>query len=154
MRTVTRFLLLMSGALVIGTMFAVWVGYDPRCFTYATYVEQHHNAVRGLNVLIPALGMITTVLTLFAAWQERMQRSQWMILLVAAAFMIGAAIVTRSGNQPINAIVETWSMNSAPAGWELLRAEWWNYHLVRMGLGTMGYALVVWSVVRPRRENE
>jgi hypothetical protein len=55
MLAATRFLQLMIGAFVVGSMFAVWAGYDPRGYSYATYVEQHHNVVRGLNVLIPAL---------------------------------------------------------------------------------------------------
>lgn len=148
--TATRFLLLMIGALVTGTMFAVWAGYDPRSFSYATYLEQHHNAVRGLNVLVPALGMLATVLTLFAAWQQRGWRSQWMLLLGAALLMVAAGMVTRFGNQPINAIVGTWPADNAPANWEVLRTQWWNYHLVRMCLGTIGYALVVWTVVRPQ----
>ncbi|MBK7381801.1 MAG: DUF1772 domain-containing protein [Flavobacteriales bacterium] len=147
----TRFLQLMIGALVVGTMFAVWAGYDPRGFSYTTYVEQHHNAVRGLNVLIPALAMLTTVLTLFAAWLQRAWRSQVMILLAAVVLMLCAGLVTRFGDQPINAIVDTWPMDSPPADWEVLRADWWTYHLIRMGFGTIGYALIVWSVVRPQR---
>lgn len=149
--TATRFLQLMIGALVIGTMFTVWAGYDPRGYSYTAYVEQHHNAVRGLNVLVPALAVFTIVLTLFAAWLQRSWRSQLLLLLVAAALMVCAGLVTRFGDQPINAIVDTWTTDNPPAGWELLRAEWWTYHLVRMGFGTVGYALIVWSVVRPQR---
>ena len=150
MLAATRFLQLMIGALVVGSMFAVWAGYDPRGYSYATYVEQHHNVVRGLNVLIPALAAFTIVLTLFAAWQQRAWRSQLLLLLMAAALMIGAGLVTRFGDQPINAIVDTWTTANPPAGWEVLRADWWTFHLMRMCLGTIGYALIVWSVVRPQ----
>jgi hypothetical protein len=126
MLAATRFLQLMIGAFVVGSMFAVWAGYDPRGYSYATYVEQHHNVVRGLNVLIPALAAFTIVLTLFAAWQQRAWRSQLLLL------------------------VDTWTTANPPAGWEVLRADWWTFHLMRMCLGTIGYALIVWSVVRPQ----
>lgn len=149
--SIARFFQLMLGALVIGTMFAVWAGYDPRGFSYTTYVEQHQNSVRGLNVLVPALAAITIVLTFFIAYLQRAWQGQMTVLFVAAACMIIAGLATRLRCQPINAIIDNWTPASAPTNWEVLRAEWWHYHLVRMVSGTIGYALVVFAVMRPQQ---
>lgn len=151
MLALTRFFQLLLGAFVVGTMFAVWVGYDPRGFSYATYVEQHQNAVRGLNVLIPALALITILLTLYTAYLQRAWRGQMLLLLLATVFLVVAGLATRLGCQPINAIVDTWSPNAIQSDWEVMRAEWWHYHVVRTVSGTIGYALVVFSVVRPQQ---
>ncbi|MBZ0206633.1 MAG: DUF1772 domain-containing protein [Flavobacteriales bacterium] len=149
--SMARFFQLMLGALVIGTMFAVWVGYDPRGFSYTTYVELHQNSVRGLNVLVPALASITIVLTFFIAYLQRAWRGQMVLLLVASGCMIIAGLATRFGCQPINAIIDNWTATTAPSDWEVLRADWWYYHLVRLVSGTLGYALLVFAVVRPQQ---
>ncbi len=72
-------------------------------------MEQHHGVVRGLNVLIPVLAACTILLTLFSAWLQRTWRGQLMLLLLATVFLVAAGLVTRFGNQPINAIVDMWT---------------------------------------------
>jgi uncharacterized membrane protein len=53
------------------------------------------------------------------------------LLLTSAALLIAAALITRLGNQPINAIVATWDALRPPAGWEALRDQWWHWHVIR-----------------------
>ncbi len=57
-------------------------------------------------------------------------------LLVAAVVfcLLAAALVTRFGNQPVNAIVMTWNPQSPPAEWAQLRDAWWQWHMVRTGV--------------------
>lgn len=55
-------------ALVAGSVFGIWRGYDPSLFAPATFVEMHQGAVRGLNVLLPALGFASIGLTLLLVW--------------------------------------------------------------------------------------
>ncbi len=145
---VARFLLLFTGALVVGSMFAIWAGYDPRGFSYVTFVEVHQNAVRGLNVVLPVLGLDTIVLTLLLAYLQRAWKSQLVLLLVAAGFLLIAGLLTRFGCQPINAIVLGWSVENPPSAWEVLRDRWWQFHVLRFVAGLIGYALVVVSVLR------
>lgn len=150
MITLVRFLQLYLGALVVGTMFAVYAGYDPRGFSYATYVEQHQGAVAGLNVLIPALAGAMIVLTLLLAYLLKGRPGQAGLLLAGAVCFVGAGLATRLGCQPINAVVDTWSVGVVQDNWEALRADWWHYHLVRMFSGMLGYALVLFAALRPQ----
>src|SRR6187455_1746421 len=54
--------------LIAGIIFGVWIGYNPMGFSADVYVAQQQNAIRGLNVLMPILGLIAIVLTLVAAF--------------------------------------------------------------------------------------
>jgi len=53
---IVRFVLLVVLALLVGSMFGTWVGYDPAGLSASAYVEQQQNAIRSLNTLLPAMG--------------------------------------------------------------------------------------------------
>ena len=44
---VVRFTNIVLAALVVGTMFGIWLGYDPARLTASAYVEQQQNAIRA-----------------------------------------------------------------------------------------------------------
>jgi hypothetical protein len=46
--------------------------------------------------------------------------------MLDAAFFVVAGLVTRFGNQPINAVVMTWQASAPPSGWEEARDQWWT----------------------------
>jgi hypothetical protein len=148
-----KFLQLMLGALVVGAMFCIQMGYDPRGLTYDAYVQEHQTAVAGLNVLMPVLGGALILCTLALAYLQRWWKSQLAILILAAIAFLIAGLITRLGNQPINATVMTWTIGSPPEGWEVLREDWWYYHSLRLGVGLAGYALVVVAAIRPQRSH-
>ena len=124
---IVRFSNIVFAALIAGGMFVIWAGYDPAALSPSTYVEQQQNAIRALNVLMPVLGAITVLLTLVSAFLQRNDRKAFVLLIVAAAFLIVSGLLTRFGNQPINAIVMTWDMARPPANWTDLRDQWWGF---------------------------
>jgi hypothetical protein len=142
---------ILLAALVAGGMFIIWAGYDPAAFSASTYVEQQQNAIRGLNVLMPVLGGLAILTTLGAAFMQRGDRRTCVWLIVAAAFLIVSALVTRFGNQPINAIVMTWSVGAPPANWVELRDQWWGLHRLRTICGLIALVLIAWASVHPRK---
>src|SRR5258706_15285408 len=87
-------------ALVVGVMFGIWLGYNPAGLTGSADVEQQQAAIRGLNVIMPILGAIGIVLTLLQAWLGRSNRGSFLLLLIGAALLIAAGLITRPGNQP------------------------------------------------------
>jgi uncharacterized membrane protein len=146
-----RFANLVFVALVAGGMFVIWVGYDPATLSPSTYVEQQQNAIRALNVPMPVLGAITVLLTLVSAFLQRGDRKALVLLVAAAAFLIISGLLTRFGNQPINAIVMTWDMARPPASWTELRDQWWGFHRLRTFSGLIALALIAWASVSPGR---
>ncbi len=107
--SVARFFLLFLLSLLVGTMFGILVGYNPAGLSALAYVEQQQNAIRSFNTLLPSMGALCIVLTVGLAFRLRSDRRVCYLHVVAAILMVVAALVTRFGNQPINAIVMTWS---------------------------------------------
>ena len=130
-------------ALVAGTTFGILFGYNPAGISGPAYVEVQQGAIRGLNVLIPALAAPCILLVLLDAWLSRAARGRMVLLLLAACALIAAGLITRLGNQPINAIVASWNAHSPPPEWEALRDQWWHWHAIRTWIALLGLALLV-----------
>ena len=58
-------------ALVAGTTFGILFGYNPAGISGPAYVEVQQGAIRGLNVLIPALAALCILLVLLDACRAR-----------------------------------------------------------------------------------
>ena len=154
--TILRFVLLVLLAMLVGTMFGILVGYNPASLSPTAYVEQHQNAVRALNTLLPVMGASCIALILVLAAASRDSHLARYVLVAAALLMLVAALVTRFANQPINAVVMTWSPQAPPVDWVRLRDEWWDWHIVRTAAAIAAYVLVVAAVLsgsprHPRR---
>ena len=142
-----RFVLLVLMALLVGSMFGILIGYNPASLSASAYVEQHQNAVRSLNTLFPVMGATCIALTAVLAARSGANRRVRYLLLAAVLLMLVAALVTRFGNQPINAIVMTWSTQVQPGNWEQLRDQWWQWHVVRTIAAILAFSSVVISVL-------
>lgn len=140
---IIRFVLLVLMALLVGSMFGILIGYNPASLSASAYVEQHQNAVRSFNTLFPVMGAICIVLIVILAFRSGTQRPIRYLLVAAAFLMLVAALVTRFGNQPINAIVMTWSTHVQAANWEQLRDQWWQWHVVRTVAAILAFSFVV-----------
>jgi hypothetical protein len=143
-----RFLNLIMAGLIAGSIAGISLGYNPASFSYPTYVEYQQNAIASLNTIMPILGLITIILTLVSAFSQKTKKSVLITLLVAATLLIAAGLITRFGNQPINAEVMKWSPSNTPANWSELRADWWQFHLGRTVLSVIAFCLIAWTSVR------
>lgn len=132
--------------LVVGTVFAIWFGFDPMPLSATAYVEVQQEMIRALNVKMPILGAFTILLTLGSAYLARANRIAFATLLVAAACFIVMGGVTRFLNQPINAIVIDWSPSSPPPSWTTLRDDWWGYHTIRVVAGVLGFTSLILGI--------
>ena len=65
--TIISFIDLLLVALLVGTMFGIWIGFNPAGLSASTYVEQQQHTIRALNTLMPLLGAICIVLTIALA---------------------------------------------------------------------------------------
>jgi uncharacterized membrane protein len=140
-------------ALVAGTVFGVWLGYDPASLSSTTYVEQQQHAIEALNVTMPVLGAIAFLLTLTSAALVRAQPRTLVLLLGVAACLLAAGLITRFGNQPINALVMTWNAAAPPEDWTHLRDTWWHWHIVRTLAMVVALGLIVVADPMGRRSN-
>jgi uncharacterized membrane protein len=152
MKKVILFADVVVTGLIAGIIFGVWIGYNPFSLSAEVYVAQQQHAIRAFNVLMPILGLIAIVLTLVSTFLRKRNKLVFSMLLLAAVLLILSGLVTRFGNQPINAVVMTWDLSSIPKEWEQFRDDWWQYHIVRTLATILAFALIAWAAVFERRE--
>lgn len=145
---IIRFSNIIMAALVAGTVFGIWIGYNPNALSATTFIEQQQNVIIALNTLMPLMGLFTILLTLASAFLNRKEKMTFLVLLAASAFLILSGLITKFGNQPINSIVMTWDMNSPPNNWMELRNKWWFYHEIRTLTACIGLCLIVWTSMK------
>jgi len=143
-----RFLNIVMAGLVAGIALGIWLGFDPRTYSFSTYREQQQGAIAGLNVLMPILGLITIILTLASAFLQKNNKPVFVMLIIAAVLFIGSGLITRFGNQPINSIVMTWTISDIPSDWTDLRDRWWTMHQIRSTCLLIAFFLIVWTNAR------
>ncbi len=142
-----RFFNVVMVSLVAGSIFGIWLGYNPKDLSAPTFIEQQQSAITDLNTLMPILGLITILLTFASAILHKKEKRVFAILLMAALCLIISGLTTRFGNQPINSIVMTWDMNTPPDNWMELRDQWWTYHKIRTFSALIALCLIVWVSV-------
>ena len=145
---IIRFLNLLMAGLVAGTVFGIWIGYNPKNLSVNTYVEYQQGAIKALNTLMPILGLISVILTVIAAILQKQDQFVFVILIIASGFLIISGLITKFGNQPINSIVMTWSKDSIPTNWSDLRDKWWLLHKLRTLTAFISFCLIIWSNIR------
>ncbi len=149
--TAAQVLALLLVSLVAGSMFGIWRGYDVAAYAPATFVEVHQGAVRGLNVLLPAMAAVALALVLLLAVLARTRPLVLGLYLAAALAIVAGGIITRFLNQPINDQIMGWTSSTIPANWTTLRDSWWSWHVVRLA-ATLGAELLLIGAVFADRE--
>jgi len=129
--TVARVASLVITGLVTGSVFGIWRGYDLAQYSPSGFLEVHQGAVRGLNTLLPVLGLVAVALAVALAISLRRDRRTLILLIAAALLLAASGLVTRFGNQPINDLVMGWTVDTLPPDWEAIRDSWRSFHLVR-----------------------
>lgn len=145
-----RFAGLLLTSLLVGTMFGIWLGFEPSGLSSGAYVEQQQAMIRALNTIMPIAGAICIAITVTLAFLARRDRAARRLLVSAAACLIVAGLVTRFANQPINRDVMTWSVRQPPLDWTTLRDTWWQWHIVRTAAGVLALSLVLLEGLRRR----
>lgn len=137
-------------ALVAGATFGIWRGYNPAGYSAAAFLEVHQGAVRGLNVLLPAMAFGAILLTAILALRAGRQGEAFPLYLLAIVLMIAAGAVTRIFNQSINAQIVSWGPATMPANWGEIRDIWWFWHVVRTAISAAALATLVTAALTDR----
>lgn len=151
MKQLIQFSDIILTGLIAGIIFGIWLGYNPHELSAVTYVEQQQQAIRSLNVIMPILGLISILLTVAYAVLSKEEKSKRNMLILAAVLLLASGLITRFGNQPINAVVITWDLESIPDVWSDLRDAWWTFHILRTLTTVAGFALIVWVSLHSKR---
>lgn len=148
--TIVRFINIILAALLAGTSFGIWMGFNPSNYSPSTYIEQQQNLVGSLNALMVSLVISATLVTLISAFLQRKNKAVFITLLFAAAFFASCIFISRFGNLPIQKEMLTWNAASLPENWTSLRDKWWSFHIIRTIAELIALVLVSWTSVQKR----
>jgi hypothetical protein len=148
---ILQFCAILLISLVAGTTFGIWQGFDPSGFSPRTFLEVHQGAVRGLNVLLPAMAFGSIAATIVLAFFSRRTRPALLLYVMALGLMIAAGLITRFGNQPINAQIMAWTADMMPADWTTIRDRWWSWHVTRTIITIAAEIALICAVLAHKR---
>ena len=134
-------------ALIAGATFGIWQGYNPAPYSQDTFLEVHQGAVHGLNTLLPVMGFSTMIMTLVLALRSDRHTALRGLFWVTLALLVLAGLITRFANQPINAVVMTWTADTMPDNWTDIRDTWWFWHSLRTLVSVAALAGLVTAVL-------
>ncbi len=148
-----RFTNIILAALLAGTSFGIWIGFNPMDYSASTYIEQQQNLVHSLNSLMVSLVITATIVTIVSAYRQRKNKRAYVALLIAAACFASCILISRLGNSPIQNEILTWDSNAFPDNWATFRDRWWSFHIMRTIAELTALVLVVWASVSGRNEH-
>ena len=146
--SIIRFLNIIIAALLAGTSFGIWMGFNPLNLSPSAYVEQQQNMIRTLNVLMITLVFSATIVTIISAILQRGDKQAFIPLVIASLFFIACVIISRFGNQPINNAIMTWTSDTIPNNLSDLREKWWTYHIFRTIAELIALCIVTWTSIK------
>jgi len=150
--SIIRFLNIILAALLAGTSFGIWIGFNPMNLSPSTYIEQQQNMLQSLRTLMVSLIVFATIITILSAYLQKHDNSTFIFLILAAVFFIACALITLFGNKPIDDIVIIWTKDAIPNNWTELRDNWWSFHLLRTIAEIIALLLVTWtSIIKDNR---
>ena len=148
--SLVKFFNIIFAALLAGTSFGIWIGFNPINYSASAYIEQQQNLLRSLNTPLIALVVVTTLVTLISAFIQWKNKPVFVALLLAAAFFLSCIIITRLGNIPIQTQMLNWTKGALPGNWMMLRDKWWSFHIMRTIVELIALVLIAWTLVQKR----
>jgi uncharacterized membrane protein len=139
---------MLLAALLVGALFGAWLFLNPKGVDATSYVTLQQQAIRTMNKVMPALGAATILVTITAAILGRADHRRLWLLIAAVVCFAASGLITRFGNQPINAIVMTWRNDVPPSNWTTLRDTWWRWHVLRLATGLAALSLLIAATLK------
>ena len=150
--SIIRYLNIILAALLAGTSFGIWIGFNPMNLSPSTYIEQQQNMLQSIRTLMVSLVILSTIITILSAYLQRHDKSTFIFLILAAVLFITCILITRFGNKPIDDMVITWTKDAIPDNWTELRDNWWSFHILRTIAEIIALLLVTWtSIIKDNR---
>lgn len=145
--SIIRFLNIILAALLAGTSFGIWFGFNPIDLSPSAYIEQQQNMLQSLRTLMVSLIVFASLITILSAYLQKHDKSTFIFLILAAVFFISCILITRFGNKPIDDKIITWTKDAVPNNWTELRDNWWSFHIMRAVAEIIALLLVTWASI-------
>lgn len=140
-------------ALVVGVFWGTWfsLSRSMSSITPSTFLEVGHTMIGNLGgpmaVLMPA-ALLSAGPVLVVLYRLH-RRASFFLVLVGAALLVVALVITLSVNVPIDDAIAGWTVATLPSDWMSIRNRWEAYHAARTFISLAGFgsalAAVLWS---------
>jgi hypothetical protein len=140
-------------ALVVGVFWGTWFSLSRSiaAISASTFLEVGHAMIDNLGgpmaVLMPGT-LISAIPVLFVLYRLH-RRASFFLVLVGAALLVVALVITLSVNVPIDVAIDRWTVDSLPSDWNTIRDRWEAYHAARTFISLAGFgsalAAILWS---------
>ncbi len=111
------------------------------------------NQVISYRVKLAFIEIPSLVSTALATILIRRQRLVFWLTLIGLVCMILMWLVWALFIQPINQQIDGWTPATVPSNWTDLRYQWHFYHLVRLGIASLGMAALTLSLLVGRAKS-
>jgi uncharacterized membrane protein len=155
LRVVDVIALLLTGG-VAGIFLGLAIGVHPTVGRWEAAgdtgaIRLHKEVDRNLHAVMPLLAAAATASSVLTTilWWTHGHGSRWFILsLLGTLCFIGMVAVTARVNVPGNKVIQSWSTESPPEGWQAMRRRWETSHTIRTALSLLGFTFQVLAAVR------
>lgn len=151
---VRKILLLITGmvlVLVTGVFWGTWFSLSRTMHTFSpeTFIaigrQIMQNVAGGMAIMMP-LGILGLVVLLLMAGKRKKAHFYW--LLSTLLLFIAALAITLLIEVPIDNQIRTWSADSMPTDWQVIRDRWQFYHTSRTFIALAGIACYLMAVIK------
>lgn len=112
----------------------------------ATFITVQNVLIKyKIGVGIVEIGLFLAMLAIL--WLIPIQSLRFRLTLVALLTLVTTFIVWVVFIEPINTAIASWTVDSFPDDWMLLRQRWHLFHIVRLVLLTIGMSSLISSVL-------
>jgi uncharacterized membrane protein len=150
-----QFLNVMLVALVMGVFWGTWYSLsrsvapmDPGTFLQAGRLLMD-NLGGPMSVLLPA-AIASAAPVLYLLYRQK-QSAALVFGAIGVTLMLGALVITRDVNVPLDYLFSDWAVETLPANWHVNRDRWEFFHGLRTVLSIAALAGVLASVLASHR---
>lgn len=143
-----RFLNIILAALLAGTSFGIWIGFNPATLSSVAILEQQQNMLKSLNTVMISLVFCALLITIVSGYLERRNKLACYGLVASAVCFLSCILISRFGNAPIQNEMLGWKIDTIPSNWALLRDEWWKFHILRTIAELIALTLITWIHIK------
>ena len=144
-------------ALVVGVFWGTWfsLSRSMSSITASTFLEVGHTMIANLGgpmaVLMPAT-LVSAIPVLLVLYRLR-RRDSFYLILVGAALLVVALVITLRVNVPIDYAIAKWTVDTLPSDWTSIRNRWEAYHAARTFISLAGFGCALAAAVLWRRKD-
>ena len=124
----------MLAALVTGVFWGTWftLTRSLESFSAAEFIHIGKTIIDNVAIPMRILMPATLLFMMFAIWPTyKTNKSSFYLYSLSLVLMIVTLILTVFVEVPIDNQIKTWTPETIPANWQLLRQTWNQFHTVR-----------------------